>query len=200
MHKHDYSMIAQIKGRLIEKTPTYVVIDCNGVGYELKISLNTFSKIGDTEVCSLFTHFVVREDAQLLYGFKETSERELFRLLISVSGVGSATAMMILSSLSPNDTKQAILNNDVNTLKGVKGIGAKSAERIIIDLRDKIGKVDSSSTISGTVSNTVKEEALSALVMLGFGKNPAEKALNKVMSAGEELTVEELIKRTLKNL
>lgn len=193
-------MIAQIKGRLIEKTPTYVVIDCNGVGYEIKISLNTFSKIGDSEVCSLLTHFVVREDAQLLYGFKEASERELFRLLISVSGVGSATAMMILSSLSPNETKQAILNNDVNTLKSVKGIGAKSAERIIIDLRDKIGKVDSSTTISSSVNNTVKEEALSALVMLGFAKNPAEKALNKIVSEGEELTVEELIKRTLKNL
>jgi len=193
-------MIAHIKGRLIEKTPTYVVIDCNGVGYELKISLNTFSKLGDSEVCSLHTHFVVREDAQLLYGFKETSERELFRLLISVSGVGSATAMMILSSLSPNETKQAILNSDVNVLKSVKGIGAKSAERIIIDLRDKIGKVEGAITISNPLSNTVKEEALSALVMLGFSKNPAEKALDKLIAIGEELTVEELIKRTLKNL
>ena len=193
-------MIAHIKGRLLEKTPTYVVVDCNGVGYELKISLNTFSKLGDSEVCSLFTHFVVREDAQLLYGFKETSERELFRLLISVSGVGSATAMMILSSLSPNETKQAILNNDVNVLKSVKGIGAKSAERIIIDLRDKIGKVEGTTTISNPLSNTVKEEALSALVMLGFSKNPAEKALNKILAIGEDLTVEELIKRTLKNL
>lgn len=193
-------MIAQIKGRLIEKTPTYVVIDCNGVGYELKISLNTYSKLGDSEVCLLYTHFVVREDAQLLYGFKETSERELFRLLISVSGVGSATAMMILSSLSPNETKQAILNSDVVTLKGVKGIGAKSAERIIIDLRDKIAKVDSGTAISLPANNTVKEEALSALVMLGFGKNPAEKALNKIMATKEELTVEELIKSTLKNL
>ena len=193
-------MIAHIKGRLIEKTPTYVVIECGGVGYEVKISLNTFSKLGESEVCSLFTHFVVREDAQLLYGFKETSERELFRLLISVSGVGSATAMMILSSLSPDETKQAIINNDVATLKSVKGIGAKSAERIIIDLRDKIGRVESSATISLPTNNTVKEEALSALVMLGFSKNPAEKALNKIMTGGEELTVEELIKRTLKNL
>ena len=193
-------MIAQIKGRLIEKTPTYVVIDCNGVGYEIKISLNTFSKIGDSEVCSLLTHFVVREDAQLLYGFKESSERELFRLLISVSGVGSATAMMILSSLSPNEIKQAILTNDVNTLKGVKGIGAKSAERIIIDLRDKIGKIEGASTISLSTNNTVKEEALSALVMLGFAKSSAETALNKIMLVGEELTVEELIKRTLKSL
>ncbi|MGB0886529.1 MAG: Holliday junction branch migration protein RuvA [Vicingaceae bacterium] len=193
-------MIAQINGKLIEKTPTYVVIDCNGVGYELKISLNTFSQIGDTDKCLLFTHFVVREDAQLLYGFKETSERELFRLLISVSGVGSATAMMILSSLSPNETKGAILTGDVNTLKSVKGIGAKSAERIIIDLRDKIGKVDEATTISLSTNNTIKEEALSALVMLGFGKSQAEKALTKIIAEGDELSVEGLIKKTLKKL
>ena len=143
---------------------------------------------------------MVREDAQLLYGFKETSERELFRLLISVSGVGSSTAMMILSSLSPSETKQAILNSDVNTLKSVKGIGAKSAERIIIDLRDKIAKVDSGSTISLPSNNTVKDEALSALVMLGFGKNPAEKVLNKIVMEGDDFSVEELIKRALKSL
>lgn len=193
-------MIAQIKGKLVDKTPTYVVIDCGGIGYEVKISLNTFSQIGEGETCLLYTHFVVREDAQLLYGFKETSERELFRLLISVSGVGSSTAMMILSSLSPSETKQAILNSDVNTLKSVKGIGAKSAERIIIDLRDKIGKVDSGATISFQSNNTVKDEALSALVMLGFGKNPAEKALDKIVKLGDDLTVEELIKRALKSL
>ena len=193
-------MIAQIKGKLIDKTPTYVVIDCGGIGYEVKISLNTFSQIGEGETCLLYTHFVVREDAQLLYGFKETSERELFRLLISVSGVGSSTAMMILSSLSPSETKQAILNDDVNTLKSVKGIGAKSAERIIIDLRDKIGKVESGTTISLQSNNTVKDEALSALVMLGFGKNPAEKALDKIIKTGDDLTVEELIKRALKSL
>jgi Holliday junction DNA helicase RuvA len=193
-------MIAQIKGKLIDKTPTYVVIDCGGIGYEVKISLNTFSQIGEGEICLLYTHFVVREDAQLLYGFKETSERELFRLLISVSGVGSSTAMMILSSLSPSETKQAILNDDVNTLKSVKGIGAKSAERIIIDLRDKIGKVESGTTISLQSNNTVKDEALSALVMLGFGKNPAEKALDKIIKTGDDFTVEELIKRALKSL
>ena len=193
-------MIAQIKGRLIEKTPTYVVIDCNGVGYQLNISLNTFSKIGDGESCLLFTHFVVREDAQLLYGFKEKSERELFRLLISVSGVGSSTAMMILSSLSPDETKNAIMMSDVNTLKGVKGIGAKSAERIIVDLKDKIGKVEHSDNISMFSNNTIKDEALSALVMLGFSKVPAEKALTKIFSQTSDITVEELIKRTLKNL
>jgi Holliday junction DNA helicase RuvA len=193
-------MIAQIKGRLIEKTPTYVVIDCNGVGYQLNISLNTFSKIGEGESCLLFTHFVVREDAQLLYGFKEKSERELFRLLISVSGVGSSTAMMILSSLSPDETKNAIMMSDVNTLKSVKGIGAKSAERIIVDLKDKIGKVEHSDNLSMFSNNTIKDEALSALVMLGFSKAPAEKALTKIFSQTSDITVEELIKRTLKNL
>ena len=193
-------MIAQIKGRLVEKTPTYVVIDCNGVGYEIHISLNTYSQLGDSEACFLFTHFIVREDAQLLYGFKETSERELFRLLISVSGVGASTAMMILSSLSPNDTKQAILGGDVNTLKSVKGIGAKSAERIIIDLRDKIAKVEGTDSISPLMDNTIKDEALSALVMLGFSKKPAEKALGKIIATNPDLSVEELIKMTLKNL
>ena len=193
-------MIAQIKGKLVDKTPTYVVIDCGGVGYEVKISLNTFSQLGESEICLLYTHFVVREDAQLLYGFKETSERELFRLLISVSGVGSSTAMMILSSLSPSETKEAILNSDVNTLKSVKGIGAKSAERIIIDLRDKIAKVDSGSTISLPSNNTVKDEALSALVMLGFVKKTAEKALDKIVKEKDDFTVEELIKRELKSL
>jgi len=193
-------MIAQIKGKLVDKTPTYVVIDCGGVGYEVKISLNTFSQLGESEICLLYTHFVVREDAQLLYGFKETSERELFRLLISVSGVGSSTAMMILSSLSPSETKEAILNSDVNTLKSVKGIGAKSAERIIIDLRDKIAKVDSGSTISLPSNNTVKDEALSALVMLGFVKKTAEKALDKIVKEKDDFTVEELIKRALKSL
>ncbi len=193
-------MIAQIKGRLIEKTPTYVVVDCGGVGYQLNISLNTYSKLGDSEQCMLYTHFVVREDAQLLYGFKEKSERELFRLLISVSGVGSSTAMIILSSLSPNDTKQAILSADVVTLKSVKGIGAKTAERIIIDLRDKIAKIESYDINSSIENNTIKDEALSALIMLGFAKKPAETALTKIISTGEDMTVEELIKRTLKHL
>lgn len=193
-------MIAQIKGKLIEKTPTYVVIDCNGVGYQLNISLNTFSKIGNEENCLLFAHYVVREDAHLLYGFKEKSERELFRQLISVSGVGSSTAIMILSSLSPDETKAAIVSGNVNTLKGVKGIGLKTAERIIIDLRDKVGKSEGNELFSMGSNNTIKEEALSALVMLGFSKMPAEKALTKIMTETPNLTVEELIKRTLKSL
>ena len=193
-------MIAQIKGRLIEKTPTYVVIDCNGVGYQLNISLNTYSKIGSEENCLLFAHYVVREDAHLLYGFKEKSERELFRQLITVSGVGSSTAIMILSSLSPDETTSAIISGNVNTLKGVKGIGLKTAERIIIDLRDKVGKSEGAELFSMGSNNTIKEEALSALVMLGFSKMPAEKALTKIMTETPNLTVEELIKRTLRSL
>lgn len=193
-------MIAQIKGKLIEKTPTYVVIDCNGVGYQLNISLNTFSKIGNDENCLLLTHYVVREDAHLLYGFKEKSERELFRQLISVSGVGSSTAMMILSSLSPDETKIAIISGNVTVLKSVKGIGLKTAERIIIDLRDKVGKSDGTEIFSSFSNNTIKDEALSALVMLGFSKLPADKALTKIMVENSNLTVEELIKRTLKSL
>lgn len=193
-------MIAQIRGKLIEKTPTYVVIDCGGVGYELKISLNTFSQIGGEVECLLYTYFVVREDAQLLYGFKEKSERELFKLLTSVSGVGPSTAMMILSSLSSNETKAAIVSGDVNTLKSVKGIGQKSAERVIVDLKDKISGIEVSLTNFTVSNNTIKEEALSALMMLGFSKKPAEKALEKAIISEEDLTVEELIKRTLKNL
>jgi Holliday junction DNA helicase RuvA len=201
MHKNDsLKMIAQIKGILIEKTPTYVVIDCGGVGYELKISLNTFSQIEGEASCLLYTHFVVREDAQLLYGFKEKSERELFRLLTSVSGVGPSTAIMILSSLSPDETKNAIVSGDVNTLKSVKGIGQKSAERVIVDLKDKISGIEVSSSNFAVSNNTIKEEALSALMMLGFAKKPAEKGLEKALLAEEDLTVEELIKRTLKNL
>lgn len=193
-------MIAQIKGRLIEKTPTYVIIDCNGVGYQINISLNTYSKIDADELCLLHTHMIVREDAQLLYGFKDKSERELFRLLISVSGVGSATAMMILSSLTATEIKGAISTGDVNTLKGVKGIGAKSAQRIIIDLRDKIGKVGESDINFAVSNNTIKDEALSALIMLGFAKKPAEVALNKILTVSEDMSVEQLIKQTLKSL
>lgn len=193
-------MIAQLKGRLVEKTPTYVIIDCNGVGYQVNISLNTYSKIDADELCLLHTHLIVREDAHLLYGFKEKSERELFRLLISVSGVGSATAMMILSSLSASEIKGAISTGNVNLLKSVKGIGAKSAERIIIDLRDKIGKIEENQTNFSVSNNTIKEEALSALIMLGFAKKPAEMVLNKILATTSDLTVEQLIKQTLKSL
>lgn len=193
-------MIAQLKGRLIEKTPTYVIIDCNGVGYQVNISLHTFEQLGNDELCLLYTHLIIREDAHLLYGFKDKNERELFRLLISVSGVGSATAMVILSSLTTTEVKTAIGSGDVNTLKRVKGIGAKSAERIIIDLRDKIDKIGENDINFVVSNNTIKDEALSALIMLGFAKKPAEVALNKVLAVSEDLSVEQLIKQTLKSL
>lgn len=193
-------MIAHIQGRLTEKTPTYVVIDCNGVGYHILISLNTFSLLSDGEQCKLLTHLAVREDAHLLYGFKEESERTLFRLLITVSGVGSSTALMILSALSPNETRQAILSNDINALKGVKGIGAKTAQRIVIDLKDKLAKDSLESDFSFGIDNTVKEEALSALVMLGFNKIQADKSIGKILKATPDLTVEELIKQVLKSI
>lgn len=194
-------MIAQIKGRLVEKTPTYVIIDCGGVGYQLNISLHTYSNLGDDEDCKLFTHLVVREDAHLLYGFGDKPEREIFLMLISVSGVGAASAMMIISSLSPAEVQQAILEGDVNRLKSVKGIGNKTAQRIIIDLKDKLGKADLELEFSGMQRNTLKDEALSALVMLGFAKNVAEKEINKILKAeGEATSVEALIKSVLKGL
>lgn len=193
-------MIAHIQGRLVEKTPTYVVIDCGGVGYQIFISLTTYSQIGQEENCKLLTHLTIRDDSHLLYGFKEESERALFRLLITVSGVGSSTALMILSSLSPEETRHAILSNDINALKGVKGIGAKTAQRIVIDLKDKLSKVSLEGNFSLDIDNTLKEEALSALVMLGFNKTQAEKSIAKILKASPDLTVEEVIKQVLKSI
>jgi Holliday junction DNA helicase RuvA len=193
-------MIAFISGRLIEKNPTYVIIDCQGIGYHVNVSLHTYSKIPDEEMCKLYTEFVVREDAQLLYGFFSKSERDLFRLLTSVSGVGPSTALMVLSAAEPTEIQEAILSGDVVWFKGVKGIGPKSAQRIIIDLKDKVGKVSNDSEIFATKDNTVKEEALSALVMLGFSKNQAEKVVTKHLRSEPNLNVEELIKNALKGL
>ena len=193
-------MIAHINGRLIEKTPTYVVIECNGVGYQLNISLNTYSKIGDGEQCKLHTEFIVREDAQLLYGFKEIAEKRLFKLLISVSGVGPSTALLVLSSADALEIQQAILGDNVAWFKGVKGIGPKSAQRIIIDLKDKISKENIGADISLNLNNTVKDESLSALVNLGFNKNQAEKAIVKILKENTDYQVEDVIKQALKGL
>ncbi|MAX80745.1 MAG: Holliday junction branch migration protein RuvA [Crocinitomicaceae bacterium] len=193
-------MIHHINGRLVEKSPTYVVIDCGGVGYYINISLNTYSQLKEGEQCKLLTHLAIKEDAHTLYGFMSDSERQLFRQLISVSGVGTSTAQMILSSLNPEDITQSILNEDVNALKAVKGIGAKTAQRIIIDLKDKIGKIETEKDFPSVSYNTVKNEALSALVALGFDKTKSNKVLDKILSGGEELTVEELIKSALKML
>jgi len=193
-------MIAQIRGRLIEKTPTYAIIDCNGVGYQLNISLNTYGKIGKEENCKLYAQLIVREDAQLLYGFFDQSEKQLFQLLISVSGVGAATALTVLSSGTPAEVSEAIVSGDVSWFKSVKGIGPKSAQRIIIDLKDKVGVGLEMDNFSDSGDNTVKEEALSALVMLGFNKNQAEKTIGRILKNNSDYGVEEVIKQALKGL
>jgi len=173
-------MITQIKGRLIEKNPTDVIIDCHGVGYMLHISLHTFSLLPDDEVLQLYTHLQVKEDSHTLFGFAEKSEREIFRLLISVSGIGASTARTMLSSLRPDQIKEAIASDDVTTIQSIKGIGAKTAQRVIIDLRDKILKVYDINELSTLQNNTNKDEALSALETLGFNRKLSEKVIDKI--------------------
>ena len=189
-------MISHINGRLVEKTPTYVVIDCGGVGYKLHISLQTYTAI-HTENCKLLTHLSIKEDSHTLYGFYTSDERELFRHLISVSGVGPSTARMILSTYSADEIVHYIISADVG-LQNVKGIGGKTAQRIIIDLKDKVGKGKESSDLLFTQDNTIKEEALSALLALGFTKKAAEKKIEQVYKnhAGE-ITVEDLVRKSL---
>ena len=193
-------MITHLKGKLIEKNPTHVVIECSGIGYFLNISLHTFSKIGDEENIQLFTHLQIKEDSHTLFGFAEKSEREIFRLLLSVSGIGSSTARTMLSSLSPGHVRDAIANADVASIQAIKGIGAKTAQRVILDLRDKILKVYDIDEVSTDSNNTNKEEALSALEVLGFVRKHAEKAVDKVLIHDPSLSVEDIIKLSLKNL
>ncbi|MCD4746561.1 MAG: Holliday junction branch migration protein RuvA [Bacteroidales bacterium] len=199
-------MYSYIQGKLIEKNPAYTIIDCNGIGYMINISLNTFSKIKDKDNFKLHTHLSIKTEATtpvgfVLYGFAQQEERQLFRHLISVSGVGNTTALLMLSSLSPEKIYSAIINNDISVLQSVKGIGAKSAQRIIIDLKDKLKKDGISEDILGITHNTKKDEALSGLIILGFNKNIAEKALNKILNTqGSSLAVEQLIKEALKIL
>ncbi len=193
-------MITHIQGRLIEKSPTDVVIDCNGVGYFLNISLHTFSQLPGDENVKLYTHLLVREDAHTLYGFSSVIEREIFRLLLSVSGIGASTARTMLSSLTPEQVREAIASEDVATIQSVKGIGAKTAQRAVLDLKDKILKVYGMTAISAVSSNTNKNEALSALETLGFARKQAEKACDKVIKDDPQATVETIIKLALKNL
>ncbi len=194
-------MYSYFEGNLIEKTPTYAVIECGGIGYMINISLITFTKIKDATKCRLYTHLTVREDAHILYGFYDENERTLFRHLISVSGIGPNTARMMLSSLSADEIIQAILLGNVSLIQTIKGIGAKSAQRIILDLKDKLGKITFDSENFSTSHNTKREEALSALVMLGFNKTVAEKTLDKIIrSEDANATVEQLIKSALKIL
>ncbi len=193
-------MIAHIQGRLVEKTPTEVVIDCNGVGYHINISLHTFSLLPDSESLKLFTFLQIKEDAHSLFGFADKKERELFKLLLSVSGIGANTARTMLSSLQPEQIIQAIASNDVGTIQSIKGIGLKTAQRVIIDLKDKVLKIYQIEEISTGSYNTNKEEALSALEVLGYQRKNAEKVLEKIIANNPAATVEDLIKQALKVL
>ncbi len=196
-------MITFIRGKLVEKNPAYIVVDtAGGVGYLVHISLNTYAKLPEPggEV-SLLTHFVVKEDAQTLYGFHDETERSLFRLLISVNGIGPNTAVIILSALTPNELAEAVASENVSVIKAIKGIGPKTAQRLIIDLNDKVGKLQISTDKISHSNNNNKNEALTALVSLGFGKNQVEIVLNKIFKEeGSELSIEDLIKRALKLL
>lgn len=193
-------MIAQLRGKLIEKNPTNVIIDCNGVGYEVNISLHTFSLLPESEAIQLFTFLQIKEDAHTLWGFIEKSEREIFKLLLSVSGVGSSTARMVLSSLTPKQVLQAIATADVVTIQSVKGIGAKTAQRVILDLKDKVLKLFDIDEVAVNLGNTNKDEALSALEVLGYNRKQAEKACNNVLKETPSASVETIIKQALKSL
>ena len=191
-------MITQIIGQLVEKNPTQVVVDCNGVGYAINISLNTFELLPSKGKLRLYTQLIVREDAHILYGFWEEQERIMFRELINVSGVGASTALMILSSMKPSDVMTAVNQSDVEAFKSVKGIGLKSAQRIIVDLKGKLEKFETNSEIFSSQDNTYKNEALSALTVLGIDKKKAAKTIDEILKTQEINSVEELIKTTLK--
>ena len=195
-------MITHIEGKLIEKTPTYVVIDVNGIGYKIKISLQTFSSITESEYCKLLTHLSVKEDSHTLFGFFDESERDLFRKLISVSGVGPSTAQVVLSTYSPDEIIHHITSGDVSAVKSIKGIGAKTAQRIIIDLQDKLAKgLPTTDLLFSKMDNTIKEESLSALLALGFAKKGAEQKIDKVLKSNPEISsVEELVKTALSQM
>ncbi len=189
-----------IRGTIVEINPAKIILEVGGVGYIANISLNTYSKLNGKKDVKLLLHQVVREDAHILYGFAEKSERELFRNLISVNGVGASTAIMMLSSLNPDELISAVATENVAVLKAVKGIGAKTAQRIIIDLKDKLGKLPESGQILLSPDNTIRIEALSALVMLGFVKKDAEKTVSKILQENPGTTVEGVIKQALKRL
>ena len=196
-------MISFLKGRLVQKDPTHVVIDVNGVGYHVNISLQTFSGIKDQENAMIYTHLAIREDAHVLYGFSTEAEKKLFQQLISVNGVGPGRAIVMLSYLSSEELKAAIVQEDATTLQRIKGIGGKTALRVIIELKDKLRKdlaEDSVSTIPGIKHNTLRSEALSALITLGITKSAAEKSVDAVLKkSGNTVTLEDLVKQALKN-
>lgn len=193
-------MIAHIQGKLVEKLPTEVVIDCHGVGYQIHISLHTYSLLPDAENVKLHTFLQIKEDAHVLYGFMEKSEREIFKLLLSVSGIGAGIARTMLSSLEPKQIVHAIANGDVATIQSIKGIGVKTAQRTIIELQEKVLKVIDLPEVSQASNNTNKDEALSALEVLGFNKKLAEKVVDKIVKEYPQATIESIIKQALKNL
>ena len=198
--KGSEDMITQIQGKLVEKTPTHVIKDCNGIGYFVNISLHTFSQIPDQEAIKVFTHLQVKEDSHTLYGFISSAEREIFRLLISVSGIGANTARTMLSSLTPKQIREGIAVGDVALIQSVKGIGLKTAQRVIIDLKDKVLKIYDIDETSLSQNNTNKDEALSALEVLGFMKKQSERIVEKIVVATPDASVESIIKEALKKL
>lgn len=193
-------MITQLAGQLIEKNPTNIIVDCGGVGYFVNISLHTFGLIKNEERVKIFTHLQVREDAHTLFGFAEKAEREVFRLLIGVSGIGASTARTMLSSLTPQQVTEAISQGDVATIQSVKGIGLKTAQRVIIDLKDKILNVVGLDEVLPSQGNTQKEEALSALETLGYTRKQSDKVVAGILKTDPEASVETIIKQALKKL
>ncbi len=193
-------MIAHLQGKLVEKTATHVVIDCGGVGYHVNISLHTFSLLPNTDFIKLFTHLQIKEDAHTLFGFVEKSEREIFKMLLTVSGIGAGIARTMLSSLDPKQITNAIASADVSTIQSIKGIGSKTAQRVILDLKEKVIKLYDIDEVSMSQSNTNRDEALSALEVLGFVRKASEKVVEKIVKEDPEASVESIIKKALKNL
>ncbi|MBP6549758.1 MAG: Holliday junction branch migration protein RuvA [Flavobacterium sp.] len=193
-------MIAHLQGKLVEKSPTEVVIDCGGVGYHVNISLHTYSLLPATDFIKLFTYLQIKEDAHTLFGFVEKSEREIFKLLLSVSGIGASIARTMLSSLDPKQITNAIASGDVTTIQSIKGIGSKTAQRVILDLKEKVLKLYDLDEVSMSQSNTNRDEALSALEVLGFVRKTSEKIVEKIVKEAPDSSVEYIIKQALKNL
>jgi Holliday junction DNA helicase RuvA len=193
-------MIAHLQGKLVEKSPTQVVIDCGGVGYHVNISLHTYSLLPTTDFIKLFTHLQIKEDSHTLFGFVEKSEREIFKLLLSVSGIGASIARTMLSSLDPKQITNAIASGDVVTIQSIKGIGSKTAQRVILDLKEKVLKLYDLDEVSMSQNNTNRDEALSALEVLGFVRKTSERLVEKIIKDAPESSVEYIIKQALKNL
>ena len=193
-------MIAHLQGKLVEKSPTHIIIDCGGVGYHVNISLHTYSLLPNTDFIKVYTHLQIKEDAHTLFGFVEKSEREIFKMLLSVSGIGASIARTMLSSLDPKQITNAIASGDVVTIQSIKGIGSKTAQRVILDLKDKVLKLYDLDEVSMSQSNTNRDEALSALEVLGFLRKSSEKIIEKIVKEDPEASVESIIKKALKNL